>query len=77
MPDSHLALWRYLYVTLPNQVITAGSFASVQMRHNLTGEETDYNDIDYWYDENEDSFLTSGNLTTIIGMFTPLLYVFI
>lgn len=75
MPDSHLALWRYLDGALPNQVITAGSFAAVQMRHNLTGEETDYNDIDYWYDENEDSFLTSGNMMTLIGMFTPLLYV--
>lgn len=67
MPESHLAFWQYLCDVFPNEVIVAGSFAAVQMRHNLTGEEAEYNDIDYWYDEQEDNFMTPKYLREVIG----------
>ena len=67
MPHSHLKFWKHIYDTFPNEVVVAGSFAAVQMRHNLTGEETEYNDIDYWYDEQEDNFLTTKSLMEVIG----------
>ena len=67
MPGGHLALWKFLYDVLPNEVICAGSFASVQMKYNMFGSSYEYNDIDFWYDEAEDHNFVKGDLKSIIG----------
>lgn len=66
MPLCHLALWRHLDGILNNELVVAGSFAGVQMRHNLSGDETEYNDIDYWYDETEGAVLSERRLERFI-----------
>ena len=62
MPDSHLSLWKYLYDVLPNKLIVAGSFASVQMRKNMHGSTCKYNDIDVWYEEDYENLLSADML---------------
>ena len=69
MPLHHLTLWKHLNESLSNELIVAGSFASTQMRYNLSGIKTVYNDIDYWYDETEDDILTQTELQSIICKF--------
>ena len=64
MPEGHLCFWKYLYNTLPNDLIVAGSFATVQMRENLHGSRHKYNDIDIWYDEDHDNYITVEALCT-------------
>ena len=62
MPDSHLCFWNYLYDVLPNELIVAGSFASVQMRQNIHGSSHEYNDIDVWYKDNHDNVISANLL---------------
>ena len=69
MPPGHIALWKFLHDVLPNEVVCAGSLASVQMKYNMFGASYDYNDIDFWYDEDDEANFKKSDLKSIIGEF--------
>ena len=73
MPPTHLALWRHLDDILSNELIVAGSFAVAQMRDNLSGDEMQYNDIDYWYDETEGAVMTLKQLESYICTYSGVI----
>ena len=74
MPEGHLYFWKYLYDALPNDLIVAGSFEAVQMRENLHRSKHKYNDIDIWYDEDPDNYITVEALCTAASKLRIILY---
>lgn len=54
-----------MYDVLPNELIVAGSFASVQMRQNIHGSSCKYNDVDVWYEDDYDNVITADLLCAV------------